>query len=254
MKIEQVAIQLYTLRDFCKNATDYAATMRRVREIGYRAVQISAVGPIPAEELRTITEGEGLTICATHEPSVKILTETDAIIERLQTLNCRHTAYPGPVEVNFEDEADVTRWLNDLDTAARKLSAVGLTLSYHNHAYEFFHYQGRPILEAIAEKTSLPLELDTYWAQIGGGSPLAWCQRLHGKMPLIHLKDYAVTSKGEPYYTEIGAGNLDFRSIIAAADEAGTEWFIVEQDTCPGDPFDSITKSFHYLRDHLAQG
>ena len=35
MKIEQIAVQLYTLRDFTETPADFAATMKRVREIGY---------------------------------------------------------------------------------------------------------------------------------------------------------------------------------------------------------------------------
>ena len=86
MKLSQVAIQLYTLRDFCKTAPEFAAAMKKVREIGYTAVQISGVGPIPEEQIVAICKAEGLTICATHEPGVKILDETDAVIERLQKL------------------------------------------------------------------------------------------------------------------------------------------------------------------------
>ena len=37
MKIEQIAIQLYTLRDFSQTPADFAATMHRVREIGFHA-------------------------------------------------------------------------------------------------------------------------------------------------------------------------------------------------------------------------
>lgn len=36
MKPEQIAIQLYTLRDFCKTAADYAAVLKKVRATGYR--------------------------------------------------------------------------------------------------------------------------------------------------------------------------------------------------------------------------
>ena len=51
MKISQVAIQLFTLREFCKTAEDFAASMKKVREIGYTSVQVSGVGPIPEAEL-----------------------------------------------------------------------------------------------------------------------------------------------------------------------------------------------------------
>ncbi|RKX34780.1 MAG: sugar phosphate isomerase/epimerase, partial [Verrucomicrobia bacterium] len=44
MKINQVAAQLYTLRDHIKTPADIAASMKKVREIGYTAVQVSGMG------------------------------------------------------------------------------------------------------------------------------------------------------------------------------------------------------------------
>ena len=96
MKISQVALQLYTLRDFAKTQADLAATLRRVREIGYEAVQVSGIGPIDHVELVAMLKGEGLVCCATHEDSDVILNEPGKAIARLQALGCRHTAYPYP--------------------------------------------------------------------------------------------------------------------------------------------------------------
>jgi hypothetical protein len=69
MKMEQVALQLYTLRDHLKSSEDIRATLKRVAAVGYRAVQVSGMGPIAEKELSQILEGEGLTLVATHEPS-----------------------------------------------------------------------------------------------------------------------------------------------------------------------------------------
>ena len=67
----------------------------------------------------------------------------------------------------------------------------------------------------------------------------------------MHLKDYAFTTSDKPTFAEIGAGNLDWKRIIAAAEKSGCRWFIVEQDTCPGDPFDSVAQSYRYISEHL---
>jgi sugar phosphate isomerase/epimerase len=52
-------------------------------------------------------------------------------------------------------------------------------------------------------------------------------------------------------FCEIGAGNLNFKKIIAAAEKGGCQWFVVEQDTCPGNPLDSLAQSFRYIQQHL---
>ena len=80
-------------------------------------------------------------------------------------------------------------------------------------------------------------------------------QKLENKLVSLHLKDFGVASKhGEvPFMTEVGQGNLDFRTLIADAERGGCQWFIVEQDITPGDPFVSLELSFKYVRDKLAE-
>ena len=256
MKLNQVAIQLYTLRDFCKTSADYAATLQRVRKIGYPAIQISGVGPIPAEELRAIAEGEGLIIAATHEGSGTILDEPAKVVERLNVLGCKYTAYPYPSNIDFNNPSHVENLITKLDAAGAVLREAGQVLTYHNHAHEFLRVNGRTILEEIYARTNplhLQAEIDTYWVQVGGCNPVQWCEKLKGRLPLLHLKDYKVDHEGKPNYCEIGAGNLDFPAIIAAAEASGCQWFIVEQDACPGDPFDSIKQSLEFIKANLVK-
>jgi sugar phosphate isomerase/epimerase len=255
MKLSQVAIQLFTLRDFCKTAVEVAATAKKVREIGYTAVQISGVGPIPEDELVAIFKGEGLTICATHEPPLKILDETEAVIERLQKLGTRLTAYPFPAGIDFDNPEHLDRLIKQLDAAGAKFRAAGMKLGYHNHANEFYRSAGGPIfLDRVYAETSpenVVAELDTFWVQRGGGDVVDWVRRMKGRLPFIHLKDFKVNLAGDISFCEIGAGTLPFNRIIAEAEAGGCEWFIVEQDTCPGDPFVSIQQSFEYVKANL---
>ena len=254
MKLNQVAVQLYTLRDFCKTAADYASTLKRVREIGYPAVQISGVGPIPAAELRAIAEGEGIVIAATHEPAATILDEPQKIVERLAELGTKYTAVPYPGGFDFAKTEDIDRLISKMDAAGAVLRAAGQVLTYHNHAIELYRLNGKPVLETIYERTrpeNLQGEIDTYWIQAGGSNPVEWCARLRNRLPLLHLKDYAVDSTGKPQFAEIGHGNLDFKSIVREADASGCEWYIVEQDSTPGDPFVSVQKSFDYIKSNL---
>jgi sugar phosphate isomerase/epimerase len=254
MKIDQVAAQLYTCRELIKTPADIAATLRRVREIGYTAVQVSGMGPIPEEELNKILDGEGLVCCATHEPGPRILDETDKVIERLQKLRCRYTAYPYPSGIDFSNEAVVSELIAKLDVAGAKMAEAGLTLCYHNHHHEFRKLDGKIILERIYAQTNpkyVQGELDTFWVQYGGGNVVEWCEKLAGRLPLLHIKDYKITDENTHTFCEIGAGNLNFSSILPAAEKSGCEWFIVEQDVCPGDPVDSLRQSFEYIKTNL---
>lgn len=259
MKLSQVAAQLFTVREHCKTAADFAKSMTKVKAIGYQAVQVSGVGPIPEDEIVRICRGEGLTICATHEGGQVICDDTQKVIDRLGKLGCRYTAYPWP-HTNPTTEADVKALAASLDKAGEKLRAAGQVLCYHNHAIEFRKVGApgarRTMLDLLYDETdprNLQGEPDTYWVQAGGGDPVEWCTRLHRRLPLLHVKDYGIREGNAATMMEVGAGCLNWRAIVAAADKAGCEWFIVEQDVCPGDPFDSLAQSFAYVKSVLAE-
>lgn len=256
MKTDQIAAQLYTCRDLLKTPADIARTLRRIRATGYTAVQVSGVGPIAEEELVRILDGEGLVCCATHESGDTILRETPKVIERLRKLGCAVTAYPYPAGIDFADEASVDALISGLNRAGAEMAAAGQILCYHNHQHEFRKLGGRTVLDRIFANTkpeNLQAEPDTYWVQYGGADPVSLCERLAGRLPVIHLKDYMVNNDNAPVFCEIGAGNLDFPRIIAAAESAGCKWFIVEQDTCTGDPVDSLAQSWRWLAENVCE-
>jgi len=254
MKLSQIAIQLYTLRDHLNTPAEVASTLRRVKEIGYTAVQISGMCPIAEAELTKILDGEGLVCCATHEPPDVIRENPEAVVDRLLALDCKLTAYPFPQGVDMGNVADIGALTYDLNAAGKLLEEAGLVLTYHNHGIEFVRTGGLTALDRIYRDTDpvyLQGELDTYWIHYGGGDNVEWCQKLAGRLPMIHLKDYCFTPENQPTFCEIGNGTLNFARIIAAAEASGCEWFIVEQDSCPGDPFDSIKQSLDYIKSHL---
>jgi sugar phosphate isomerase/epimerase len=254
MKINQVAAQLFTCRDLLKTPADIAATLKRLRKVGYTAVQVSGMGPIAEEELRAMLDGEGMVCCATHESGPEILENTQKVIDRLGRLKCSITAYPYPAGVDMGSAASVDAMIAGLDAAGAKMAAAGQILCYHNHNHEFRKLEGKTILERIYARSNpahLQGELDTCWVHYGGGENVEWCERLAGRMPIIHLKDYMTNAENKHQLCEIGAGNLNFKKIIAAAEKSGCKWFAVEQDTCPGDPVDSLEQSFRYIQQHL---
>ncbi len=186
---------------------------------------------------------------------MEILNQPEAVVAKLARLGCRHTAYPGnPKEIVLENLDDVKRLAARLNAAGKVLHDAGQVLSYHNHHLEFRRYGGRLMLEVLFEESDpryLGATIDTYWVQYGGGDTVDWCRRLAGRLPILHLKDYMVTNENKHDMAEVGVGNLNWPAIIAAADQSGCEWYVVEQDYCAGDPFDSLRISFEYIRDNL---
>ncbi len=252
MQLEQLAAITSSVRKHMQSPTQIEKGLRRIREIGYPAVQISGIGEYDPEWMKALCDDIGLTICATHENSAKIVNDPQAVAEHLRMLDCDITAYPYPHRM-FETEEDVLDLAAELDRAGSILRKAGITLAYHNHDIEFVRFGDRTALEILYDATdaaNLQGEPDTHWIQRGGGDPVAWCMRLNDRLPVLHMKDYGVNTEREPLMTSIGAGNLNWQAICDAAEEAGCRWYVVEHD---GGTFESLANSFRFISQELCE-
>jgi sugar phosphate isomerase/epimerase len=240
---------MYTLREFTKTPADIASTLKRVKKMGYDAVQLSALGKIDAKELGGILKNEGLVCCATHESLERMRDDPKKVIEEQKLWGCSFTALGGFFPKNAKS-SDWPEFAEKFNAIAEKFRGSGVSLGYHNHSHEMVRYDGKVALETLIQKLSkeIWMEIDTYWIQHGGGDPAAWIRRVKGRIPCVHFKDMAMGADGKQQMAEVGEGNLDWPDIIAACHEAGVKWFIIEQDICQRDPFESLRISLENLR------
>ncbi len=246
----KLALQLWSVREHLKTAEEAARTLARVREIGYEYVELSGLCRLPAAQVKELVTSAGLTICGTHEDGREIVEQPERVAERLSELGCRFTAYPSPHRP-LRTLDDVFELADDLSRAGEVLRRSGHLLTYHNHALEFRKLGAKAILDWIYERSDpvmLHGELDTYWVQAGGADPAAYCARLSGRLPLVHLKDYAIDESDQPCMAPVGDGNLNFPVILREADAAACEFYVVEHEQGDPDPFASIASSLRYLK------
>jgi len=243
-----IACQLYTLRDFLKTPADIAATLKRVKKIGYDAVQLSALGPIDPNELAGMLKSEGLVCCATHLSLEKLRDEPQQIIDEHKAWGCEYTA------IGYLKVASFDAWKQfaiDYNDIVAKYKSSALKIGYHNHNHELAKFDGKTAMQIMLDHFSSDvwMEIDTYWIQAGGGDPIEWIGKCKGRIPCVHFKDMAVTNDRVQLMAEIGEGNLNWRGIINACKSAGVKWYIIEQDDCNGrDPFESIAISLRNVR------
>ena len=91
--------------------------------------------------------------------------------------------------------------------------------------------------------------MDLYWVSKAGMAPIELFNQHPGRFPLLHFKD--MDSTPQKAFTEVGNGVINFKEILKHQDKAGLKYFFVEQDKCPGSPFDSITQSISYIKKNL---
>ena len=244
----KIGAQLYTVRAACQTLDGFAESLRRVADIGYQTVQVSGTCLYEAGWLRDQLQKNGLRCVLTHIPRPRLIEEPDKVIADHDVFDCK---YVGLGSWAFDPEKDMTYegFMATFPAVAERLKAGGKYFMYHNHAHEFRRMaDGRIILRHLME--DLPAELmgftvDTFWVQAGGGDPAYWLEQLAGRIPCIHLKDYAYGRT----MAVVGEGNINFSRVFEKAAAGGTEYMLVEQDDCGGeDPFDCLRRSYGYLK------
>lgn len=245
----RLGAQLFTLRDYTQTAKDLDYSLSQVAKMGYTTVQISAIGPIPAETVREICDKHGLKIVLTHWNPERILNDTEAVIREHEIMGCDYIGI-GMMPPKYRTPEWLWHFAEDYKEPAKKIAAAGKLLMYHNHNLEFQKFDGKLIMETLMESFApdeLGFTLDTYWVQMGGADVCAWIERLADRIPCVHLKDMAVRGM-EPIMAPVGEGNLDFKKILATLERTGkTKYLLVEQDICQGSPFDCLEQSYKNL-------
>lgn len=250
MKIDQVAAQLFTLRDFMQTPDDIKKSLKKVKDIGYKAVQVSALGPIDPKLLKEMTDELGLIICVTHMPYDRFKMDLDNLIKEHKIWECTNMGIGSMPEKFRYGRSGFEQFIEEFSEIGEKLSDNGIRLVYHNHKFEFEKFDGETGMDILLNNSDpayFDFEIDTYWVQAGGADPVEWIDKVNGRMEVVHLKDMMIKND-EQIFAEIGQGNLNWTRIMDACKMAGVKWYAVEQDSCLGDPFGSLKISFEYLK------
>ncbi len=245
----RIGAQYYTLRDYTKTIAEFEETCRKVSEIGYKTVQISGT-PLGAAEMRKVLDRYGLEVVTTHRSFEDFQRDLGEIMDYNRTLGCELCGLGCMPEWARESGEALGRFIREADGMAEKLGAEGMFFGYHNHALEFARIEDRFIMDRLIEETdpeNFRFIVDTYWVQAGGRNPVEFIRNLGERAMAIHFKDLKANADNTTEMAEVGEGSLDWDGIIAACEEAGTRWALVEQDVCRRDPFVSMKMSYDYL-------
>jgi sugar phosphate isomerase/epimerase len=225
---------LYTVRDACEQ--DFEGTLREVASMGFEGVELFNLhGHAPAEVAGWLKE-LGLEPVARHALLEHIEGGLDELAAEARTIGWRrlNIAWVDPSQLGDDTLARIA-------AASDAARAAGLELGYHNHDAEIT----TGFLDRLPEGVSV--ELDAGWAWWAGVDPV----ELLGRGPLVHIKDFR--TRGERSFCPVGDGAVDYARVAPAADRAGAEWLLVEQDEAEGSTLEAARRSLAALNGMLGE-
>ncbi len=193
----KIGAQLYTVRLYTQTVSDFACTVKKIADMGYSYVQLSAVGSaVTPQAAREICDEAGLGIVLTHSDVNRILNDTDRLIEEHNILGCDHIGL-GAMPDKYRTPEWIRYFVEDFKEPAKKIAAAGKRFMYHNHNFEFQKISipgyEKPVriidylMEGFAPE-ELGFTLDTYWVPTAGGDVCGWIAKRTGRIPCVHLK------------------------------------------------------------------
>ena len=268
MKKFPVAIQVYSVRKDAEN--NLYGTLKKIKAMGYDGVEFAGLYKHTPEEVREMCADVGLVPISAHVPYLDMVADPEKVLGDYAAIGCKFVAVPYLTEAyrpGTDLFPEVVENVKKIGAVAKKL---GMTLVYHNHDFEFMKLDGKYALDILYDEVSpelLETELDVCWVNVGGEDPATYLSKFAGRARILHLKDFNGEKSDDMYeligiekkaptrpanfeFRPVGYGKQDFPKILAAAEKAGTEWVVVEQDqpSMGKTPLECAEMSRNYLR------
>jgi sugar phosphate isomerase/epimerase len=237
-------VQLYSLRE--EAAADFTGVLRRLGDVGFVGVELAGFHGLTPAQFNDVAGEAGLVVSSGHVGDAG----ADALngaLDDLQAVGCDTAVLAFLPPDSFVD-VDAVQRSADVINAGHALAAErGVTFGYHNHWWEFRPLaDGRTAWSHLLERLDpgVVIELDMYWATVGGAAPTDVIADLGDRLHLLHVKDGPADGPKSPMVS-VGSGSLDIAGALAAAPNVA--WHIVELDRCATDMFQAVADSYGYL-------
>ncbi len=254
-------LALYTLRDTL--AGDPRSVLKEVADLGYAYIEAAGYadgkfyGMAPTE-FRAYLDEVGLAPVSSHHGDIST-DNVDQIVADLKTAGFEYLVIPIPPMGAFKfDPATMTMSMTqstqevmaNINAIAERCAAGGIKCLYHNHDFEFREGEdGIVPIEYFLENSDpskLNFQMDLYWVTKAGADPVDYFNRYSGRFKAWHVKDMDTQGRFAP----VGEGTIDFGRILAAREQSGMEFYLVEQDVCFNHaPLEAVSISHEGLKE-----
>src|SRR6266704_2402623 len=243
-----IGVMMYTVLEQAR--ADLEGTLARLAAIGFRGIEtyglVEHFGPA---RVRRAIDAAGLELTSAHAPFPSGA-DAGRILDTHAELGAGVLVWSMERE-EFGSPQAITAGLRRVNEAAERAAGRGMRIAYHNHFAEFSQvFGGRQAYDLLLEQLDerVLIELDAYWAVLGGADPAEVLARLGDRVRFIHVKDGPAVSYTDDVMVPIGAGQVDWTRVLATP--SGLRWHLVELERLDMDTFEALERSYAYLVGH----
>lgn len=279
-------VQLFSIPQMVAN--DFPGTLDTLNEFGYREVEFFGPYPFsaqstiddwkaladrmgitqnafygyPVNEVKEMLAEHGLSSPSAHLDMATMRTNMSAAMKELSLLGVKYVVIPALREEPKTSADDYKRLAEEFNSFGRQMKEFGISFGYHNHGYEHAVKEGQVPMDILINNTdpeTVKFELDIFWMQAAGASPIEYLKKYPGRFKLMHVKDAAeqVRFSGDgstaeewmelfPKMADPGAGVFNIKEIVEAGIQSGVEHFFLERDLAP-EPLATLRNSMTYF-------
>lgn len=250
-----LGVQAYTFRNHWKNGVEQ--TLDTIQALGFVELEATVPAGITATEFRDQCERRGIRIPSMGASFEELEADPQEVADRAKLLGARYVMCAWiPHQLGKFSEENANRAIQVFNAAGNVMKANGLIFKYHIHGYEFQAYKKSNFLNYLLAETDpdlVKLQMDVLWVHFGGGDPVKLLKKHGDRWVSLHLKDLRKGAKkdltgitGPENDVALGEGELDFPSILKAANRIGIKHMFFEDES--EHELEALPKSIAYLQ------
>lgn len=240
-----LGVQLYSVKDQLGDALE--PTLQALAGFGFTHVEPYDILRDPVR-LRAAADAAGLRIASVHAKITEL--DPEAVLDAATLLGADTVIVPFVPPATLATRDGVERVADEISAAAEAAAARGIRIGYHNHDFEFRTLDDeRTAYDVLVERLDprVVLELDTFWASVGGADVFSLLPELGDRVRLLHLKS-------EPYDDRHPITGVDVSTrldeVLALA--AGSLELPVVEVVVDGDALPVLERNARYFLERVA--
>jgi sugar phosphate isomerase/epimerase len=190
---------------------------------------------------------EGLKAPSGHIAPEALLKDWEKSLDAAKIVGNQYLIVPSLPDETKNSLDAWKRWADHFNNAGDVARRHGIWLGFHNEPEHV-----KPIEDVIpydvfvtrTDASRVRLQLDFGNMEVGGGKPMDYLRKYRDRYWSFHVKD--VVDDGT-HDTELGAGRVNIRGLLAAISDIQNKPCYVEQES-PKDELESMKADYKYLK------